>query len=301
MKFRLIGSGFLFGAVLFFPLFFAHAGTGLTIQPVKVSHTLEPGESISGVISLANASEEKVKVEVKVEDFVPMAGTYNNIQFVGRTSGVTTVRDWVRLDAPASFLFEQGASRAVPYTITAPKDAEPGSHFGVAFFKALRLNEEGQFKIGTQVGMLLFITIPGSHLQKGEVRNFDAPLFVQKGPIMFKVTFENTGTVHFEPKGMIMITNMFGKKVGEVPISGQAVLPTAVKDLVASFEAGILLGRYSAALTIADGEGNLLTADRVSFYAFPLFYLLGFIALTFALFYLYKFLRRRVKFSVSLK
>lgn len=292
---------FFLAAFLFLPFLFVNAATGLTIQPVKVSHIIKPGESVSGAISLTNASDEEVRVEIKVEDFVPLAGTYNNIQFVGRTSGVTTVRDWVRLGAPGSFVFDRGVSREIPYTITAPKNAEPGSHFGVAFFKALRLNDEGQFKIGTQVGMLIFVTIPGSHLQKGRILGFDAPFFSQKGPVNFTVKFENTGTVHFEPKGIITITDTFGKKVGEVPISGQAVLPTAVKDLAASWPAGFLFGRYGADLTIKDGEGNELSADSLSFYAFPLWYIFGFIAFTLMLFCLIKFLRRKLRISVSLK
>ena len=73
--------------------------------------------------------------------------------------------------------------------------------------------------------MLIFVTVPGSNLQKGKILNFTGPKFVQKGPVDFKIKFENTGTVHFEPKGIITLANMLGKKVGEIPVSSQVVLP----------------------------------------------------------------------------
>jgi len=279
----------------------AYASTGLSIQPLKVTHTLNPGESVSGVIQITNAGDNAVNVETKVEDFIPLAGTYQ-IQFVGRAPGISTVRDWITLDAPKSFVLAKGAAKNVSYTIKTPANAEPGGHFGVAFFKASELPKNGQqLKVDTQVGMLILVTIPGSHLEKGTVLDFSGPLFVQKSPINFTIKFENTGTVHFEPKGTITIINMFGKEIGSVTVEGQVVLPTGVRDLTASVNFdGVLLGRYKADLSIKDGEGNVLTAKSVVFYAFPFWYILGFIAAIIVIFFILKFLRKKVKFSISL-
>ena len=44
---------------------FAYAGIGLTIEPIRVSHTIEPGDSVSGVINLKNASNSKIKVNIE--------------------------------------------------------------------------------------------------------------------------------------------------------------------------------------------------------------------------------------------
>lgn len=293
---------FFFGVLAFSVGFFAsqeaYAGVGLTIQPIKISHTIKPGESVSGTILLRNESDAKVNIEIGVEDFVPAAGS-TNIKFVGRAEGVTTVRDWVTLHLPENSIFQEGESRDIRYTITAPRDAEPGGHFGVAFFKATRLEETGQLKVGTRVGVLLFVTVPGNQLQKGNILDFHGPLFTQRGPVDFKIKFENTGTVHFEPKGSITITNILGKVVGKIPVQGQIVLPSGVRDLLVSWNvSGILLGRYQASMTLEDGEGNVLTSNNIAFYAFPLWYLLSFIIVVLALFFGIKFLRRKIKISV---
>lgn len=274
------------------------AGAGLTIAPAKVLETVDPGKSVSGEISLKNESADQVKIEITVEDFIPAAGS-TNVRFVGRAEGVTTVRDWITLDVPDDFILKKDESKQVRYTIQAPPDAEPGGHFGVIFFKASELQTAGSLKVATRVGVLVFVTVPGNQLQKGKILDFSAPFFVQKGPVPFIIKFENTGTVHFEPRGTITIKNIFGKEVGKVQVAGQAVLPTGARDLAADWDmSGLLLGRYTAELNIFDGEGNELTANKVAFYAFPIRYLLGFIAVTIALFFGIKFLKKKIKISV---
>lgn len=278
----------------------ADASTGLTIQPIKVSHTLQPGESVSGIIHLKNESGNEVKVEVTKEDFEPSAGSDNKINFVGRADGNTTALDWIDLAIPDDFTFEKGGSRTIPYTITAPLGAEPGGHFAVAFFKATEIGDTGTLKVGTRLGMLIFITIPGNRLQKGELLDFSGPAFVESSPVTFAIRFQNTGTVHFEPKGTITIRNIFGRTVGEVPVSGQAVLPTAIKEWTVPWgTAGLLLGRYTADIEIIDGEENVLTAKSISFYAAPLWYTAEFFGAVILIFLILKFLKKRIKISIS--
>ena len=281
----------------------AHAGTGLTIQPIKISQTMKPGERVSGQILLSNASTDDTIVEMSIEDFVPTAGS-DTFQFVGRAPGVSTVRDWIKFDdSKLIFNFKQGDSRYIPYTITAPATAEPGSHFGVLFFKATRAADADlQIKVGTRVGVLVFVTIPGKFEQKGTMKSFSAPLFVQGGPVPFQISFENTGTVHFEPKGLIDIKNMFGSKIASVPIEGFAVLPTGVKDMHFVWNvSGWLLGRYVATASVFDTDGNLLSMKSTVFYAFPIWYILGFLITLLILFFIIRWAKTRFKFSVSLK
>lgn len=278
----------------------ASANVGLSIQPLKVSETLEPGKSASGFVQITNVSPETVNIEVSVEDFVPLSGTYN-IQFVGRAPGVSTVRDWVTLNTPDNFTLDSGEVKNISYTIKAPLDAEPGGHFGAVFFKASLLPSEGQqLKVSTRVGMLILATIPGSFLEKGEVLDFSGPLFVKKRDIDFNIKFENTGTVHFEPKGNITVKNIFGKEVGSVEVGGSVVLPTGVKDLPVNvkFE-GLLLGRYKATLKIFNGVGEIIAERSIAFYAFPLWYIISFIAAVLILFFAIKFVRKNVKISIT--
>ncbi len=277
------------------------ASTGLTIQPVKISHTLSKNEAANGSILLTNASDDQIKVVLKVEDFIPNAGG-EGVKFVSRSPGLTTVRDWITLNnGESEIVLGKNESRAIPYKIVTPADAEPGSHFGVAFFEASAIKDTGeQLKIGTQVGTLIFVTVPGNYLQKGNILSFSAPSFVQSLPVPFMINFENTGTVHFEPKGTIVVKNIFGKVVATVPVEGQVVLPTGTKDIQATFDGdGLLMGRYTADLSIRDGEGNVLTAKSIAFYAFPIKYAVIIILIVIALYYGLRFLKSKINISIS--
>jgi hypothetical protein len=278
------------------------SGTGLTIQPVKASYTLTPGQSVTDNIILKNPSIDAF-VTSSVQDFLPIAGS-SNLEFVAKAAGVTSVVDWIKVDAPkGGFQFKAGADINIPYTLTVPKDAEPGSHFGVIFFLAQDANgAAGQsLKIGTQVGMLVLVTVPGSHLQKGTIDSFTTSGFIQHGPVHFDITFENTGTVYFEPKGTITITNMFGSTVGTVPVNGQVVLPTGKRDITADWPVNLLFGPYNAAISLYDGDGNVISANNVHFFAFPVWYIVSILILLILLYVIFVFLKRKVSFSVSLK
>ncbi|HVY72773.1 MAG TPA: hypothetical protein VG984_01825 [Candidatus Paceibacterota bacterium] len=278
----------------------ALAATGLSIQPVKIDQTLNPGDVLDGSILLSNASDGPVNVELSLQDFVPTAGA-DGIQFIGRTEGVTSVIDWIHVETKPTFSLDVGEQISIPYTITAPQNAEPGSHLGVILFKAAPKNAvAGSLKVGTQVGTLVMIAIPGNHLEKGNILDFTVPLFSQKGPIPFDIKFQNTGTVHFEPKGSIVIRNMFGQKAGEVPITGQVALPTSVKELKFAWNPGAFaLGRYTASATIYDGEGDALTSREVSFYVVPVWYIIGFLVVITLIYLLLRYLKRHVRLTLQ--
>lgn len=277
----------------------AFASTGLSIQPVKIDQTLNPGDELKGTILLQNASDGPVDVEVSLQDFVPTAGA-DGIQFIGRTEGVTSVIDWITIDIKNTFSLTYGQQIEIPYTIAAPANAEPGSHLGVMLFKATpKGGTAGSIKVGTQVGTLVLIAIPGNHLEKGTILDFFVPMFSQRGPIPLNISFQNTGTVHFEPKGSIVIRNMLGEKAGEVPVTGQVALPTSVKMLKFIWDPGVFaLGRYSAIATIYDGEGTELTSKEVHFWIVPLWYILGFFGVLFAIYMLLRYIKRHVRLSL---
>jgi hypothetical protein len=279
----------------------ASAAIGLKIQPVKISETLSPGQSTSGIIYLTNVSDQTVNVAVSVQDFVPVAGA-DTYQFVGRAPGVSSVRDWIDVGSTTSFTFKQNESREIPYTITAPADAEPGGHFGAIFFKATGASAGSSIKVGTQVGMLVLIAIPGSHTESGQILSFTAPPFQQQAPVPFTIKFQNTGTVFFEPRGQIVISDMLGRQVASVPIEGEVVLPTSIKTMEFDWDAtGFLLGKYTAVATIVDGDGNTLTSSTVSFWVVPVWYIIAFLVVLVLIFLILRFLKRRVRVSVSLQ
>src|SRR5258708_5706672 len=91
-------------SLVLLPAASVRAATGLSIQPIKISETLSPGESTSGTILLTNASDGPVDLEVNTQDFIPTAGA-DSIQFVAHVAGLTSVKDWITVGSQHTFSF----------------------------------------------------------------------------------------------------------------------------------------------------------------------------------------------------
>jgi len=269
-KLKLILISLLLGPVLFWASGGVEAKSGFTIVPAKISLTIDKGQEKESVINVKNAGDSPIGVLIDVQDFVPMANT-TNFNFVRKAPGITSLVDWVKIDKK-TFELKPDESKDFYFTVKVPKDASPGSRFAVVFFSTgAPPGEGGQLNVSARVGSLVFLTVPGDFRQTGEISNFKTDKFFQKGPVSFKFDFLNTGTVFFEPKGTITITNVFNKEVAKVPVEGNVVLPTGLRSIESMWLTDQwLIGSYKAHLAISvTGKGDIAEADA-SFYAFPI-------------------------------
>lgn len=93
------------------------------------------------------------------------------------------------------------------------------------------------------------------------IETFSAPGRSEAAPIDFTLRVKNDGNVHIRPKGTIIITNLFGQKVDEIPLEGANVLPGATRKMDTAWEKDNALGSYTATLVATYGQQSLpLTA-----------------------------------------
>ena len=250
--------------------FSVNAKQGFTIFPAKLSLTVDKGVEKKTYIKVTNAGDSAVGVKVDVQDMVPAAGTGES-NFVPKAPGITSLVDWIGVDKK-TFDVKPNESRDVNLTIKVPSDASPGSRFAVVFF-GTGASGGGQLNVTARVGALVFLTVPGDFKQTGEISNFNSQKFTyKKEAIKFNFDFTNTGTVFFEPKGTLAITNIFGQKIAEVPVEGYVVLPTGKRTISVVWPNNKWLYAfyYKAHLAInVTGKGDIATANTAVF-AFPL-------------------------------
>jgi len=262
--FLLLLSPFLFWA------FSVSAKQGFTIFPAKLSLTIDKGVEKQASIKVTNAGDSAVGVKVDIQDMVPAAGTGES-NFVPKAPGITSLVDWITVDKK-TFNLDPNESRDVSFTVKVPADASPGSRFAVMFFGTGAAGG-GQLNVTARVGALIFLTVPGDFRQTGEISNFNSQKFTyKKEAIKFSFDFTNTGTVYFEPKGTLTITNIFGQKVAEIPVEGYVVLPTGKRtiNVVWPNNQWLYALYYKAHLAInVTGKGDIATADTFVF-VFPL-------------------------------
>lgn len=279
----------------------AQAKIGFTIFPAKLSLEVDKGSEYNGLIKLTNDGDDKTMVLADVQDILPTSGS-SGYSYLPKAPGITTLVDWVQISRKP-FELKPRQTKEVPFTIKVPSDASAGSRFAVIFFATGFLGGGGQLNVSARTGTVVLLTVPGDFRQTGEVLNFRASKFIyNRKSINFKFDFSNTGTVYFEPKGTIAITNIFGKKLANIEVAGNVVLPTGLRTLEAIWPApGYLLGIYKAHLAInVTGKGDIATKDVV-FYALPLYPSLGALGVLIILILLFWYIKKNFQFSIVKK
>jgi hypothetical protein len=135
---------------------------------------------------------------------------------------------------------------------------------------------------------------------QGYIENFSAPFFVSQGPVPFTVRVKNTSDHYVTTQGNIVIKNMFGQTIGQVNLLPVNILANTVRRIpddnqtnlnsqnyqqiknlintnlpVAIWPEKFLIGPYTASLTLALSDSGPILKREITFFAFPLEYLLA--------------------------
>jgi hypothetical protein len=189
-------------------------------------------------------------------------------------------------------------------TIKVPTNAEPGGHFGVIRFTAVPPDLEGTgVALSASIGTLVLLRVSGevkdklSMVEFASLKDGKKAGFFEHGPIDFMVRVKNEGTVHEKVQGSIEVTNMFGKKIGTVPVNsrGGNVLPDSIRRFPSTDDKSdklelsnkALFGMYTAKLNLTYLGGKEKLSTSLSFWVIPwkmiLLVLVGLVALFYVL------------------
>ena len=232
----------------------------ITVSPPKHEFNVDPGASISDVISITNGDAADLVLETSVADFIA-EGEAGKPSFVEQEDeSAFSMSAWVSFPS-GLIVVPAGEKIEVPFSIAVPEDAEAGGHFGTVFFSPVT-SGTGAVAVKQKVGVLLLVSVSGDVIEKGELSVFGAfgkgtepddvaiknpGRIFQSFPITFATRITNTGNVHIKPVGSITIKNMFGK-----------VLPRIGEELILN-EAGAVKGsQISDTIPVNDGRGNVL-------------------------------------------
>lgn len=238
------------------PKVFAQDSAGVTIIPPKLELFANPGDTINESIRITNLSDVPQTYSIVVEDF---RSTGEEGQVVLEETGMESysLRSWIKPSAPA-IVVQPNAEIVYPFSIIIPRDAEPGGHYASILFQiGSDANTPGVTSVKSRVGALILLRTSGNVVEDAVIESFDAPGFSQKGPVEFSLRVKNNGTTHIRPNGTIIVTNLFGKKVAEVPLSGLNVFPGAIRKMDTKWEKENLFGIYTATLVATYGQQNL--------------------------------------------
>ena len=247
----------LFSAIVLVPVSFAQDTAGLTIIPPKFELFANPGDTVTETIRIRNDTNSVQSYGILVEDFSSSGEEGGVVLEEGENDNNYSLKRWIE-PSSQNLVLQPNEEKTFPYTIKVPKDAEPGGHYASILFQiGGGSTQEGVTSVQHRVGSLVLLRISGNVVEKAIVESFDAPTYSQKGPVKFNLRIKNEGTTHIQPKGTIIITNIFNQKVDEIPLNGQNVFPGSIRKMDTEWNKESLMGYYTATLVASYGQENL--------------------------------------------
>ncbi len=270
-------------------------GLSLSVSPTLFQMSAVPEQVWNSGVKVINNNLHELTVYAQVVNFAPQGETGQGkfLPVFEKATEGATLAEWVTI-TPEPIVIEAEKSATIPFTVAVPKDAAPGGHFAAIMIGTKPPEGTGVVRVSTSqiVTSLFFVKIAGDVTEEGSIREFTLlDTFVDSPKAAFEVRFENKGNVHLQPQGEIVITNMWGKERGVIPINHQThfgnVLPSSIRKFEFSWKGEQSfsdIGRYKAVITLAYGtEGRQFETSTAYFYVIPVKATLAVLTVLFAI------------------
>ncbi|KKU58984.1 MAG: hypothetical protein UX82_C0030G0012, partial [Microgenomates group bacterium GW2011_GWE1_47_12] len=200
----------------------------LVVSPPRIDITANPGETIQKTIKITNDSADRELIlQARTFDFIVQDNLGTPIRVTETASGRYLASPWFTLERSELVIPPKSTTQLVAI-ITIPQDALPGGHYAGVFFEPVT-NRGGKNTVSyttTQVGSLFGITIAGDIKYDALVKSFQTKLnFNEFGPIDFTAELENQSDTHIRPTTKIVIHDMLGRQLTELPLDEVNIFP----------------------------------------------------------------------------
>lgn len=253
-----------------------------SITPAMIDRQVDPGDTFEYKLTLINKSNSPQPFKAYTKNFAAK-NLDGQITFGDEDITSYAAATWIELDQPSILLPPQGQQEVVA-TVRVPTNAEPGGHYASILFEQMVQDvpsKSSHVAVAARLAALVFLTVSGEVREAGQILGatpgskcsavvcgFQAPKFLDVGPVPFKFIFNNTGNVHVRPKGHIKIFQG-DKEITTLPLVDRAVLPNSQRLFETTWDRVVLGGKYTAKLHLVYGSKNYTIDATTTFWAFP--------------------------------
>ena len=201
-----LNSRIFFLAMILLVFFVWHNNAfALTVSPVRIEVSGDPGTTLVKQISLLNDTKAQQTYYISYANFEAQGETGSPF-FVEPKNDLGT---W--MDAGQSVTLGVDESKAIPIIIKIPKDAYAGGHFAAVFFGSNPGNS-GQVSIGSKTGVLVLLSVNGNILEAGGLTSFNTlnnQFFYNSLPVDLEYRWQNNGNDRVMPKEKLLCVICF--------------------------------------------------------------------------------------------
>jgi len=252
---------------------------GVSLSPTNVDKSIKPGESFEQIFNVQNRTGEPIKLQAYLQDFRVENNQWIKVENPDpRWSPMT----WATIVSAPEKLghMEEGQVR-VKFNV--PKDAEMGEHvtyFNAKFIPAVDQQEAKAtgITVASEIRSLVYVKVTDTEgnldLKPGWRLNKAGTGFWHFSKPVFTVAAANTGNVHLEVRGNIVIKDGIRNQKTELVIPLFNVLPGTEKRMDVVWNEVPFFGYFQGKMQLTY-DGNNFEEREFSFIYLPLLTFIG--------------------------
>ncbi len=187
-------------------------GTNLSVSPVFLNLTTDPGEAVSSSIEVTNNNNFKEFLEVEIVKF-ELIDNGNGLRLEDVDAGDEFVQ-WVSFKEK-QFGIGPNEHKKVSFTITPDKNAALGYYYAVVVKRINEVKGDAAPAVAgyPAVPLVLEVRSPNAKRELQMVEFKTDKLIYEYLPVQFELKLKNTGNIHIVPVGDIFIDRGGSKNI----------------------------------------------------------------------------------------
>src|SRR3989344_4793201 len=276
--------------------------------PISQIEAKAPAD-IKSPVYIENLSNNPIELNITFKAFVPAQSQDGKVEFLDNfetlPDPLITKKIYIVDGGKAitSLTLSPKQKKNLIMEIILPAKQPKGDYYFSVIFSSNpeSLNTRNLSIQTASISMNVLLTVGPKGKTDGLLENFSSPLFVDSGPVAFNVAVKNTSDHFIQPKGEIIIKNMFGQAVGKVSLLQVNILANSTRRIPDSLQITtdkkqyekiksvvdknelpkaiwpekFLIGPYNATLTISLSDQGPVFKKTIMFFAFPFTYLIA--------------------------
>jgi ribosomal protein S4 len=242
----------------------------LVVYPARQFLEVNPGEKTGVVVNFVNQSNQPLSGFIRIVDFIVRdnQGTPELIENTESAPEKYAASSWFKSEYDKLTL-PANEKVTIQAQINVPQNANPGGKYVAIYFQtqapAFAQDTATNYEAGTgitpRLASLIYIKVKGDIKENAFVTRFQAPNFLEYGPINVETEILNRGDYHITPKGEITLTDFTGKVIDKSILKETNIFPDTVRTFTNTLGKKWLVGKYRLELAATYGEkGKTLTA-----------------------------------------
>ena len=253
--------------------------TSIAVYPSIQDINVDFGVKSRAQIQFKNNTGEVIMGNVKVADYIitDKLGTPQIVEDPNQKPKYSA-SSWIKL-SDDFIAIPKNESVTVNLFITPPSDLTSCGYYALVYFQptagtvkqisgATRVVNES---ISSKIGGLVNFSVENRTCKENVIiSRFEAPQFLEYGPINVSLDLLNTGDIHLTPKGAVILTNMFHQFIDQKPIKELRIFPEKIKEQQSAIGKKWMFGRYKIDLQVSYGTTNPQTVTQNTYvWIFP--------------------------------